>query len=83
MPVPFESLIPMGIIAGLFAVTGGLLAASKQFQNEGKPPRYGIDTWDRQMMERDQRLTGTMRGQSQEPRAPAEFAVNSAWKIES
>lgn len=27
-------------------------------------PRYGIDEWDKMMMERDQRLTGSMRGQS-------------------
>jgi len=28
-----------------------------------QPPRYGIDTWDQMMMDRDKRLTGSMRGQ--------------------
>lgn len=29
-----------------------------------KPPRYGIDGWDQIMMERDRRITGTIRGQT-------------------
>ena len=29
-----------------------------------QPPRYGIDDWDQMMMQRDKRLTGSIRGQS-------------------
>lgn len=29
-----------------------------------QPTRYGLDLWDKQMMERDRRLTGSLRGQS-------------------
>lgn len=28
-----------------------------------QPPRYGVDEWDEMMMERDRRLTGSLRGQ--------------------
>jgi hypothetical protein len=31
----------------MFGVTGAGLHALKKFQNDGKPPRYGIDNWDR------------------------------------
>jgi hypothetical protein len=32
-----------------------------------QPPRYGLDTWEEMMMERDRRLTGSARGQSVRP----------------
>ncbi|KAF9112890.1 hypothetical protein BGX27_002647, partial [Mortierella sp. AM989] len=52
------------------------------------PPRYGLDRWDRVMMERDFRLTGTKRGQTasvteHQTTAPAEFSTNSAWDLET
>lgn len=28
-----------------------------------QPPRYGLDDWENMMMERDRRLTGSVRGQ--------------------
>ncbi|KAI9593565.1 hypothetical protein BDF19DRAFT_448189 [Syncephalis fuscata] len=63
MPVPFEALLPLGIITGLMAATGFGLRAIKRSANEGHKPRYHLDTWDHSMMRRDNRLTGTFRGQ--------------------
>ncbi|KAF9363869.1 hypothetical protein BGX34_003152 [Mortierella sp. NVP85] len=82
MPVPFEALIPLGLITGFFGASGILFHKLKTSMNEGQPPRYGIDRWDRVMMERDFRLTGTQRGQSHQAAAPAEFSTNSAWNLE-
>ncbi|KOS17300.1 hypothetical protein ESCO_006490 [Escovopsis weberi] len=48
MPVPFEALLPYGIMIAMFGITGGGLAAFKTWQNEGKRPRYSLDQWDRQ-----------------------------------
>lgn len=31
----------------MFGATGTGLAAIKSWQNEGKPPRYSVDQWDR------------------------------------
>ena len=62
MPVPFESLIPLGIITAMFTVTGGLLYTVKRSHNNSKPPRHHLDRWDELLMERDQRLTGEFRG---------------------
>ncbi|BFZ53130.1 hypothetical protein PYCC9005_000153 [Savitreella phatthalungensis] len=67
MPVPFEALLPFGIILGMYTAVGGLLNVTKRLSNEGKPHRYGLDVWERQLMERDFRLTGTVRGQSDTP----------------
>lgn len=36
MPVPFEAVIPMGIVAALFFVTGTGYSAVSRFTNEGK-----------------------------------------------
>ncbi|KAJ1648605.1 hypothetical protein IWQ61_009969 [Dispira simplex] len=77
MPVPFEAIIPFGIIAGLMSVTGYGLMVSHRLGNEGKPRRHGITDWDVQMMERDMRLTGTRRDQSDNPVAPTEFKTNT------
>ncbi|KAI1919498.1 hypothetical protein LOZ58_005889 [Ophidiomyces ophidiicola] len=96
MGVPFEALLPYGIIAGLFGVTGIGMTLMGRLQNHGKRPRRGIDTWDRvpsirttrtlsadtpTVMERDLRLTGSLRGQSDTPIAPPGFALNSPWKV--
>ncbi|KAF9350941.1 hypothetical protein BGX26_010924 [Mortierella sp. AD094] len=83
MPVPFEALIPLGLITGFFGASGILFQKLKVSINEGQPPRYGLDRWDRVMMERDSRLTGTMRGQTHQTTAPAGFSTNSAWDLET
>ncbi|KAL6917961.1 hypothetical protein FSST1_009456 [Fusarium sambucinum] len=82
MPVPFEALLPYAIMIGMFGISGTGLAVIKNIQNEGKRPRYSVDQWDRQMMERDRRLTGTLRGQTDKPEAPLGFELNNPWKSE-
>ncbi|KAL7938700.1 hypothetical protein V8C35DRAFT_288909 [Trichoderma chlorosporum] len=82
MPVPFETLLPYGIMIVMFGVSGTGLAAFKTWQNEGKRPRYSLDQWDKVMMERDRRLTGTLRGQTDNPQAPLGFEVSNGWKLE-
>ncbi|OIW24460.1 hypothetical protein CONLIGDRAFT_685433 [Coniochaeta ligniaria NRRL 30616] len=82
MPVPFETLIPYGIIIAMFGVTGAGLSKIKHMQNGGKRARRSIDQWDRQMMERDRRLTGMLRGQTDSPIAPDGFELSNAWKTE-
>ncbi|PKX92682.1 NADH dehydrogenase [ubiquinone] 1 alpha subcomplex subunit 1 [Aspergillus novofumigatus IBT 16806] len=48
MGVPFEALIPYGIIIAMFGVTGAGLTAAKYLGNEGKKARWNKDLWDRQ-----------------------------------
>ncbi|KAJ3568816.1 hypothetical protein NP233_g5462 [Leucocoprinus birnbaumii] len=64
MPVPWEALIPFGLLTAMFGAAGTLLNVSTRAQNQGKPPRYQIDRWDEMMMNRDERLTGHKRGQT-------------------
>ncbi|CAI7657123.1 unnamed protein product [Penicillium pancosmium] len=47
MPVPFEALLPWGIIATMFGVTGVGLYYTKHLGNEGKKTRWNRDLWDR------------------------------------
>ncbi|KAK3182010.1 hypothetical protein K4F52_006749 [Lecanicillium sp. MT-2017a] len=47
MPVPFEALLPYGIMVVMFGATGTGLAALKTWRNEGKRPRYSLDQWDK------------------------------------
>ncbi|KAE8133410.1 hypothetical protein BDV38DRAFT_186079 [Aspergillus pseudotamarii] len=82
MGVPFEALIPYGIIVGMFGVTGVGLTAVKWLGNEGKKARWNRDLWDRVMMERDLRITGTLRGQSSNAEAPKGFELSNPWKLE-
>ncbi|KDE05813.1 hypothetical protein MVLG_03902 [Microbotryum lychnidis-dioicae p1A1 Lamole] len=82
MPVPFEALIPFGLLTVMFAATGTLFSAARRMTNDGKPARHTLDTWEVNMMERDRRLTGSLRGQSTEPKAPKAFATNSVWETE-
>ncbi|KJZ73189.1 hypothetical protein HIM_07386 [Hirsutella minnesotensis 3608] len=82
MPLPFEALLPYAIMIGMFGVTGTGLAVVKTMRNEGKRPRYSLDEWDRQMMARDRRLTGTLRGQTNEAVAPLGFELSNPWKLE-
>ncbi|KAI1160645.1 hypothetical protein F5B18DRAFT_496559 [Nemania serpens] len=82
MPVPFEALIPYGIILAMFGATGMGLSKLKHWQNGHKRARRSLDQWDRQMMDRDRRLTGLLRGQSDEPLAPTGFELNNPWRVE-
>ncbi|KAG0664440.1 hypothetical protein C6P46_001485 [Rhodotorula mucilaginosa] len=87
MPVPYEALIPFGLLTVMFAVTGTGFSAAKRLTNDGKvqhavPTRHTLDQWEDSMMERDRRLTGSLRGQSTEPIAPKAFATNSVWQTE-
>ncbi|OJJ40639.1 hypothetical protein ASPWEDRAFT_224020 [Aspergillus wentii DTO 134E9] len=82
MGVPFEALIPYGIIVGMFGVTGVGLTAVKYLSNDGKKARWNRDLWDRNMMERDQRITGAFRAQSGNAEAPKGFEVSNPWKLE-
>ncbi|CAG8539054.1 14908_t:CDS:2 [Funneliformis caledonium] len=81
MPVPFEALIPLGLITAMFTITGSLLNLSRRHSNDGKPPRFSMDKWDKQMMERDKRLTGSPSRQSAEPVAPQGFATSSIYYL--
>ncbi|KAJ5202746.1 hypothetical protein N7449_004825 [Penicillium cf. viridicatum] len=83
MGVPFEALLPYGIIMTMFGVTGYGLHYVKRFANDGKKARWNRDLWDRVMMERDQRITGSFRGQSSNHKAPTGFEVSNPWKIEN
>ncbi|KAJ6155158.1 hypothetical protein N7470_005724 [Penicillium chermesinum] len=114
MGVPFEALIPYGIVIGMFTVAATGISYTKHFTNEGKKPRWNNDLWDRQsklgrsmnirflpkygvglshriwaniqsqiVMERDLRLTGSLRGQINNPQAPKGFEVSKPWKVEN
>ncbi|QQK45770.1 hypothetical protein Pdw03_0668 [Penicillium digitatum] len=83
MGVPFEALIPYGIIMTMFGVTGYGIHYAKRFVNDGKKARWNSDLWDRVMMERDLRITGSLRGQSSNHKAPTGFEVSNPWKIEN
>ncbi|KAI0321961.1 small secreted protein [Amylostereum chailletii] len=82
MPVPWEALIPFGLVTAMFGATGTLLNVSKRAQNKGKAPRYGVDAWEEMMMDRDARLTGHARVQTSNPVAPEGFETSSVWYTE-
>ncbi|CAK7266053.1 hypothetical protein SEPCBS57363_001901 [Sporothrix epigloea] len=91
MPVPFETLIPYAIIIAMFGVSGAGMSKIRHMQNGGKRARRSVDQWDRQsmfftrndiLMDRDRRLTGMLRGQSDNPLAPPGFDVNNPWRVE-
>lgn len=82
MPVPFETFIPYGIIIAMFGVTGAGLSSIKYRANGKKRARRSLDQWDRQMMNRDRRLTGFVRGQADNPIAPAGYELNHPWRVE-
>ncbi|KAI9183878.1 hypothetical protein H9P43_002930 [Blastocladiella emersonii ATCC 22665] len=74
MPVPFEAILPLGIIAGMFAAAGAGINALQRQKTLGKPPRINLDQWDRAIMARNERLTGHVYGQSDAVVAPDEFS---------
>ncbi|EFP78554.2 hypothetical protein PGTUg99_013089 [Puccinia graminis f. sp. tritici] len=82
MPMPWETFIPLGLLTVMFGASGTLLNAARRFQNDGKPPDYTVDKWDEMMQERNRRLTGSLRGQCVEEKAPLEFQTSSAWPVE-
>ncbi|WFD36664.1 hypothetical protein MCUN1_003551 [Malassezia cuniculi] len=84
MPVPFEAVIPMVLVGALFGVTGTGYSLISRAANDGKPPRYNVDEWERMMIRRDYRLTGSKRGQAvrRDPIADPSFATNSFWSTE-
>ncbi|MCJ1474235.1 hypothetical protein MMC13_002893 [Lambiella insularis] len=84
MGVPFEALIPYAIMLGFFGFTGAGMSKIRAMQNGGKRARHSIDQWDRsqQMMDRDRRLTGYLRGQSDSVEAPEGFELNHPWRME-
>ncbi|KAK7518714.1 uncharacterized protein IWZ02DRAFT_356116, partial [Phyllosticta citriasiana] len=86
MGVPFEALLPYGIIIGMFGLTSFGLGQVRRIQNGGKNWRYGVDKWDKvchpavtTVMRRDKRLTGYHRGQADRPHAPSGFELNNPW----
>ncbi|THY39607.1 hypothetical protein D6C98_09947 [Aureobasidium pullulans] len=81
MGVPFEALLPYGICLAFFGITGAGLSKIRNIQNGGKRARHSIDQWDRQMMDRDRRLTGWLRGQVDRPIAPAGFEYSNGWRV--
>ncbi|KAF7302219.1 hypothetical protein MIND_00788900 [Mycena indigotica] len=70
MPVPWEALIPTVLLVSMFGVTGTLANISFRAQNQWKPPRYGLESWDEMMIARDNKLTGHNRGQTSDPVIP-------------
>ncbi|KAH0073007.1 hypothetical protein KCU96_g15803, partial [Aureobasidium melanogenum] len=65
-----------------FGITGAGLSKIRNIQNGGKRARHSVDQWDRQMMDRDRRLTGWLRGQVDRPIAPAGFEYSNGWRVE-
>ncbi|KAF2860726.1 hypothetical protein K470DRAFT_67018 [Piedraia hortae CBS 480.64] len=82
MGVPFEALLPYGIMVVMFGVTGGGLSGIRYIQNGGKKARRSVDQWDKNMMERDMRLTGYRRGQTDNVKAPYMFELTNPWRVE-
>ncbi|KAK4133613.1 hypothetical protein BT67DRAFT_38111 [Trichocladium antarcticum] len=82
MPIPFETLIPYGIITVMFGISGAGLNKIKNMQSGGVRHRWSVDQWDKQMMDRDRRLTGHLRGQTDNPIAPTGFELNNPWRVE-
>ncbi|KAF2657930.1 hypothetical protein K491DRAFT_714059 [Lophiostoma macrostomum CBS 122681] len=98
MGVPFETLLPYGVMLGMFAFSAAAVGGLRNMQNGGKRARRGIDAWDQYdasamtsslvltpgvVMERDRRLTGFVRGQTDKPEAPKGFETNNPWRVET
>ncbi|PBP27844.1 hypothetical protein BUE80_DR001172 [Diplocarpon rosae] len=47
MGVPFEALIPYGIMLAMFGITGAGMSKIRHMQNGGKRGRHSVDQWDR------------------------------------
>ncbi|EKD20354.1 small secreted protein [Drepanopeziza brunnea f. sp. 'multigermtubi' MB_m1] len=47
MGVPFEALIPYGIMLAMFGITGAGMSKIRHMQNGGKRGRHSVDQWDK------------------------------------
>ncbi|KAF1812235.1 hypothetical protein P152DRAFT_458626 [Eremomyces bilateralis CBS 781.70] len=84
MAIPFEALLPYAVIVTFFGISGAGLLHVQRIQNGGKKGRRGVDRWDsvHLVMQRDRRLTGFLRGQTDKAAAPEGFEFNNAWRVE-
>ncbi|KAI4521553.1 hypothetical protein K523DRAFT_420420 [Schizophyllum commune Tattone D] len=82
MPVPWEALLPLGIMTAFFGVTGTALNLTERVSNLGRSGRYNLDQWDTMMVNRDYRLTGHKRGQSTEPYAPEGYETRPVVSVQ-
>jgi hypothetical protein len=76
---PPSSLLPS---PPLTSPKGAGLSGVRYYSNNKKMPRRGLDAWDRQMMDRDLRLTGVFREQTDRVEAPLGYEVSAKWKME-
>ncbi|KAL1842868.1 hypothetical protein VTK73DRAFT_3016 [Phialemonium thermophilum] len=82
MPVPFETLIPYGIILAMFGVTGAGLSKIKNMQNGGKRARRSLDQWDRQSKGNGRSVCPLSILSIDHPVAPAGYELNNPWRVE-
>ena len=75
--IPVQSLLPLGIITGALVVGAAANKFLNTWMNDGIPPRFGLDEFEKQLMERDRRIVGDYIKQSDEVVAPASFHTNS------
>ena len=59
MPVPWDALLPLGIIYGILWVGGEVLDKTHQWQHNWKPQSRTWDNWRELMSQRDIKLTGS------------------------
>ena len=57
---PVEPLAAMAVVGVVSLATLFGVKSYQKWENDGKPKRFGVDMWDRRMMERDSRLTGNV-----------------------
>lgn len=79
--IPYEALLPYGVMFSLLTICGGGLSALHFYRNDYKRDRWNLDSFDTALIERDYRLTGSYRGQSNKVVAPENFKLNSIWKL--
>lgn len=58
MPVPWQALLPLALIGGLFMGTAKLTDWIHRRSSNGKPPRYRLSPWGQFMVDRDEYITG-------------------------
>lgn len=76
--IPYEPLFPLAVISLVGFISVVSIKFVQKWENDGKPKRFMMDTWDYKMMERDSRLSGNVNKQSYSSIAPPEFSSNSA-----
>lgn len=80
--IPFEALLPYGVMLGLLTVCGGGMSALHFIRGGGRRDLWNVDAFDRALQERDMRLVNKPRDQSDSPIAPEVFKYNSIWKLQ-